>query len=1016
MSARDESSVTLELSGYLPRIHVNALAEHGFAPSPMHGAIRGAVLFADIAGFSTQTEALGRSGPRGAEELSTLLEANFGELTDTIESWGGDVIVFAGDAVLALWPAKGSDALESAVEYAAACALNLQAVLRNLLLPGGRRFGARMSLAAGEVEYHQVGGVGGRWFYCIGGSAVADVIEVDGSARPGVLCAAADIARLAPRLRTSAADGALAVEGSPQRDPPGEIRLAQVSLDQLTPFLPAAVHARHVSGQTQFLGEFRTMTIVFFGFSPPRSQPELLQEIVGVVQSSVESFDGELYQVLVDDKGLVAVAAFGMPMRSHENDAERAVRAAIDVQNDLRAGAARSSIGVSTGRLFCGSYGGRHRRQYSIMGTTINRAARLMQAAETIYVDAATGSAAPGIEYHESTSLKLKGFAQPHRVAVPTGRDVRRESLERVDLVGRNEQLETIVGALAGAHRAHGMAHVLVEAEAGLGKSTLLSASLQAIDADEMLFVRSATSAIDRDAPYFVFRQVLRSISASHAGGELAALASAAGIDNRLLPLLNGIVSLGLPETDVVAAMTPRMRAENTERVIVEMLRHAARSRPVVLVLEDVHWMDSASWQLCQVIARDVPSIGLLLTARPSEEVAREWALIARSARQCRVALEGLSRAAVGQLIERQLDVAEVPSALTDTVFERCEGNPFHAQQLIAALRESEIFTIENGVCVLSETKFLGELVIPDSVQGLVTERFDQLDVESQTTLKVASIIGFSFDQAMLAEIHPLEPESDVLVAQLERLRARDLVRIDAVAGHQHYSFAHAITHGCIYELLPYSQRRSLNSAAASYLAERMRDDLATVYPRLAHHYLEAERFADASQALRSSGRQALNTYANKEAMEFLARALVLDSKGQAVLGSVDRSETKFSLMLAHYGLGDHTQTRAVCQQVLRDAGLPPLRGVVGLPRQLSVLAWQGARRRLTGKRARMLEGQRRDICINVMRSLSEVTAALSFQGRVWEYVHASLALYNLGARIGLSPESAIARVGYGYL
>jgi len=195
-----------------------------------------------------------------------------------------------------------------------------------------------------------------------------------------------------------------------------------------------------------------------------------------------------------------------------------------------------------------------------------------------------------------------------------------------------------------------------------------------------------------------------------------------------------------------------------------------------------------------------------------------------------------------------------------------------------------------------------------------------------------------------------------------------------------------------------------------------MQDDLASVRPRLAHHYLEAEQFVSASAALRACGRDALNTYANKEAMRFLMRALMLDSGGQAALGSVERADTRFSLMLAHYGLGDHAQTRAVCQEVLEESGYARLRGVGGLPRQLAQLLWQGVRARATGSRARPLAGERRDLCLYAMRALSEVTAALSFQGYVWEYVQASLELYNLGARTGQTPESAIGRVGYGYL
>jgi class 3 adenylate cyclase len=353
-SADSQRSVAEQLSVHLPRLLTRRLASRGALPdAPSHEALAGAFLFCDISGFTALTEKLAPLGPRGAEQLSELLNDFYGRMVERIHAFGGDVVAFAGDAALAIWPGAPASALRAAAE----CALSIRRELSGAEPQPGVTLRVRSALGVGRLDAYELGGVGDRWFAVVAGEAIEQAKAADGQAYPGDVVLSAEAAALlggdastwpldagAVRLRALRGEGAARTSA-----PAPDVAPAPV----LAAYLPEVVATRVALGQAEFLAEFRPMTVAFIslGQASPVRGPSLepLQAAVTTIQRELARFEGGVYQCLRDDKGFVLIAVFGMPPRAHEDDAARACLAALDIRERLLAQGQRAAIGIASG-------------------------------------------------------------------------------------------------------------------------------------------------------------------------------------------------------------------------------------------------------------------------------------------------------------------------------------------------------------------------------------------------------------------------------------------------------------------------------------------------------------------------------------------------------------------------------------------------------------------------------------------------------------------------------------------
>ncbi|HZA82944.1 MAG TPA: AAA family ATPase, partial [Actinomycetes bacterium] len=650
------------LASFLPERLVRRLVERPEGAGKADAdRMMGALLLADISGFTAITERLARRGPGGAEELRGLLDGAFGPLLELVAGSGGDVLKFAGDALLACWPGDGAEgagrppggaggddpaALAAATAAAAGCAAAMQAALGRYAAARRLPLALRIGVGAGEVVMLDVGGARERRELLVAGSAVPQTTGAAAQAAPGQVVLAEPARHLLPAPPAGPGPtGGDAVAGGPARGQvaqgPGagsRDRLPAGIEGVLAPYLPRAMLAQMVAGHVEWLAELRQITVVFASLPDldHRARLDEAQEVMAALQAALYRYEGSINKLSVDEKGTTLVAALGMPPLTHEDDPARGVLAGLELRDALARLGRRAAVGVTTGRAFCGTVGSRWRREYTMLGAVVNLAARLMQeAGDGVLCDAATAEAArPVLAFEALAPVRVKGYADPvpvHRPLRPRARAAREPRPAAAPLVGREAERGRLAGALGRLTAAHpgapGPPQVLVvEGEAGAGKSRLVAELVGQAGAAGVPVLAGAGDAVERNTPWHAVAELLGRLPGFDADDPAARrrhLLDLLGPDPEvrdLAPLLNPVLDLELPETGASAGLSGQGRAERTRALLLRLLRAVVGDTPTVLVLEDAHWLDSASTGLVLTLSRERLPLLLLVATRSRAE------------------------------------------------------------------------------------------------------------------------------------------------------------------------------------------------------------------------------------------------------------------------------------------------------------------------------------------------------------------------------------------------------------
>jgi class 3 adenylate cyclase len=452
-------------SVYIPMDRRLALARGASLPDRTHGA----ALFADISGFTPLTEALVRElgKQRGAEELTRHLNIVYDALIGELHSYGGCVIGFSGDAITC-W-LDGDDG-----SRATTCALAMQQAMRRfatVTIPSGAKVSLAMkaAVAAGPARRFLVGDPSIQTIDALAGAILDHLAAAEHHAQkgevtldPAALAALEGNAQIAEWRADEETDqrfgvvNGLARPANPLPWPP----LAPDALDEdvVRPWLLPVVYERLRSGQGEFLAELRPAVVLFLRFGgidydEDETAGARLDTYVREVQKVCAKYEGTLLQLTIGDKGSYMYAAFGAPL-AHEDDAVRAVSAALDLQaltprlDYLTA----TQIGISQGRMRTGDYGGNNRRTYGVLGDDVNLAARLMQAAapgQILVSKVARQAAGEAFNWESLPDMRVKGKAEPVTVFSLAGLKERhairlQEPKYALPMVGREAELALI--------------------------------------------------------------------------------------------------------------------------------------------------------------------------------------------------------------------------------------------------------------------------------------------------------------------------------------------------------------------------------------------------------------------------------------------------------------------------------------------------------------------------------------------------------------------------------------------
>jgi class 3 adenylate cyclase/tetratricopeptide (TPR) repeat protein len=889
---------------------------------------RGSALFADLSGFTALTERLRavHGARKGGEELRKLLDAVYTRLIENVERYGGSVLGFSGDAITCWFEAgEGGDRAARRAASRALCSAKAMHEATSALSgegatgPGIFRLEMKIAVASGRVSRLVAGDPGKRLLDEIAGRTVARMAAGELLASSGETLADKETLDLLSgevevgEWRSTADGGEVfgLVTGFPERRE-SRRRPLRGAVDEalLEPWILAPVWRREIAGQGAFLAEFRPCVALFLAFSgidyDAKNAEARLDILVRRAQDIAGREGGDLLQITIGDKGSYAFLVFGATT-AHENDARRAVSAALklrDLTRDL-VWLEAPRCGVSKGMLLVGTYGSPGRKAFSVLGDDVNIAARLMQAAspgEILVAGRVHFAVMRDFECGPETLFSLKGKAGTIPAYSVLG-DRRMTTLGLLEpgyslpVAGREKELATLASIIDETLAGRGQV-LRISGEAGLGKSRLLAETVAFARARGFACHGGACQSSGGRSSWLPWKPVFATLFGvdPEAPPDKRLALLAAFIDEVLpskrefLPLLAPLFDLEAGDTDTTRGLGPEGRLSGLVKLLKELIPLLAVKQPLMLMIEDLHWIDELSLDFLAEIASLAPALPVLLamaTRPPGGEAAAgsEAAGLARLE-----ALSGepwfteLRLEELGAEASRALAAARWKSLFGDSkgapeevlafIAERSQGNPFYIEEVLNFLRDE-------GVDPEAED-ILAAVELPESVQSLVLSRIDRLTEAEKVTLKVASVIGRKFRASWLPGYYPEVGEERTVRERLETLESLGLTPLDRPEPELTYLFKHIVTHDVAYESLPYETRSQLHARLGAYLERAFPD--APPLDALAFHYARSGDTAKKRRYLKLAGDAARERFANQAALEYYGLLLpLLDAKEELV-------------------------------------------------------------------------------------------------------------------------------------
>ena len=701
-------------------------------------------------------------------------------------------------------------------------------------------------------------------------------------------------------------------------------------------YTPRHLAEKILASRSAIEGERKPVTVLFCDVVRSTALAEqlgaermhaLLSRFFEVAIAEIHRYEGTINQFLGD--GFMAL--FGAPL-AHEDHARRAVLAALDLRRvlhdqplEVEPGApvpVSLRFGLHTGFVVVGAIGDNLRMDYTAVGDTTHLAARLQQMAEpgAIVISDTTAQLVRGyVQLETQGPVEIRGRSAPMSVHLVVGRGPRRSPLDArperplSQFVGRTREISALRALQAEVEAGRGQV-VGIVGEPGVGKSRLLIEFQQALTGRPVRYLEGRCLSFGSTVPFLPVLDLVRAASgvadADPPEAAIEKVRSAlieVGLDpatsmSLVLHVL-GLKDASEPVVGHLAGLGPEAIKTRTFDTLRQMALRDSRRRPLVIAIEDLHWIDRTSEEYLASLVDSLAgaAIMLLTTYRPGYRPA--W----------------LDKSYTTQLSLARLtsedSLTVVRSVLPDTaladprarlILDKAEGNPFFLEELARAVGDA-------GATAAS-------LTVPDTVHGVLTARIDRLAEGPKRVLQTASVLGREFPVRLLNAVW----EGQSLELHLQELVRQEFLYERSGTEERVYIFKHALTQDVAEATILASRRRELNAMAARALVELYPDRLAELAPRLAHHYVQAEAWAPACEHATRAAEAASAVYANREAVARYDQALAAGARA-GLLGP-ERMRLHAARGRVHGALGEFDAARADLEAALalgREAGDP---------------------------------------------------------------------------------------------
>ena len=724
------------------------------------------------------------------------------------------------------------------------------------------------------------------------------------------------------------------------------------------PSLPPAPVPAPAATPVQAEAERRQLTVMFCDLVGSTAlskamDPEDLRDVITSFQTrcteAIRRYDGFVAKFMGD--GILVY--FGYP-RAHEDEAERSARAGLDIiaaMADLNAAVPRPPgvelavrIGIATGPVIVGDQIGKGTAsETAVIGETPNLAARLQALAEPnqIVVGASTRAMLGDLfELQDLGAHELKGFAEP----VPAwrvlsaheteSRFAARQTGKSMPLVGRQAEMELLLRAWEGSSQGRGQV-VLIQGEAGIGKSRLLEGLREAVGKNRTWVAMRSSQFHSASAFYPIIEHLKRVFGwqpedtpaerfakLEHALRGFKALPLAESV-----PLVANLMSVPWPEDRYPAApVSAQQRRNDTLDALAAWLLEIAESGPVLMVWEDLHWADPSTLETLGMLIEQAPTVPILVVATYRPELTPPWP---NRSHMTPITLNRMERPEVEAIASHAVEGKSLPQEVVDHIVAKSDGVPLYVEELTKAIVGSRALEDRGDAYVLSGA--LSELHIPETLQDSLMARLDRVP-RLREVAQLGSVLGREFAYEMISALSGID--ETLLQSGLGQLVVEELLYQRGRPPRARYLFKHALIQDAAYQSLLKRSRQQYHQQVAKLMEDRFPDVVSAQPELLAHHYTEANCPAEAIAYWLKAGAFSAKQYANAEAIEQFRKGLELVP---ALNDPRDRDARELELRMGigpalfatrHYGYPEigRTYTRAweLCEPLKDDTRSSP--------------------------------------------------------------------------------------------